>query len=271
MSTDLESDLASLTSTKEGDKGTLPKLFGSEMERHAPIWKLYKKAAAHRDSRILRTWNSSIDTLLIFAALFSAVVTAFIIESYKLMQPDYAELTFKLLASNTEHHVAGAPFRVSASARSVNCLWITSLVFSLSTSLLGILVKQWLADYDTMVQEESMLSCAMRQNRYDSLVRWRLPEIVSWLPVLLHASLFLFLAGLVIFLFPLDPSTASLGLMLTVLVSSSYFAATLSPIIWVDSPYATPVTSQLARLFAYCRIPYPDSWPRFDHHKSLAR
>lgn len=191
------------------------------------------------------------------------------------MQPDYAELTFKLLASNTEHRVAGAPFRVSASARSVNCLWITSLVFSLSTSLVGILVKQWLADYDTMVQEESMVSCVMRQNRYDNLVRWRLPEIVSWLPVLLHASLFLFLAGLVIFLFPLDPSTASLGLVLTILVSSSYSAATLLPIIWVDSPYATPVTSQLARLFAYCRTLYPDSWPRalsrFDHVKSLAR
>ncbi|KZV83050.1 hypothetical protein EXIGLDRAFT_583946, partial [Exidia glandulosa HHB12029] len=56
-------------------------------------WKIYAREAKNYDDDIIRAWNASLDTLLIFAGLFSAVSTAFIIESYKFMQPDYAQLT----------------------------------------------------------------------------------------------------------------------------------------------------------------------------------
>ncbi|KZW01899.1 hypothetical protein EXIGLDRAFT_598377, partial [Exidia glandulosa HHB12029] len=79
------------------------------------------------------------------AALFSAVVTAFLIESYRFMQPDYTELTYRAL-TGTLSPKQGAT--ASSSVRAVNCIWVVSLVTSLFTSLVAILAKQWLVAYD---------------------------------------------------------------------------------------------------------------------------
>ncbi|KAF8899338.1 hypothetical protein BD779DRAFT_1431892, partial [Infundibulicybe gibba] len=43
--------------------------------------------AGQFDKEFCGGWNSEIDSLLTFAGLFSAVVTAFTVESYKLLQP----------------------------------------------------------------------------------------------------------------------------------------------------------------------------------------
>ncbi|EJD47801.1 hypothetical protein AURDEDRAFT_62010, partial [Auricularia subglabra TFB-10046 SS5] len=117
------------------------------MADSARIWKIYVDEASRYDGTMLKDWNSSIDTLLIFAGLFSAVSTAFIVEAYKLMQPDYTELTFQALLANSSHPFVPAPFEVSGAARIVNCLWIASLIASLFTALVGILAKQWLSAY----------------------------------------------------------------------------------------------------------------------------
>ncbi|KAI0631322.1 hypothetical protein C8Q77DRAFT_1025935, partial [Trametes polyzona] len=39
----------------------------------------------------MEQWKSELDTLLVYAGLFSAVLTAFNVESYRLLQPDGAE------------------------------------------------------------------------------------------------------------------------------------------------------------------------------------
>ncbi|KZV87623.1 hypothetical protein EXIGLDRAFT_620449, partial [Exidia glandulosa HHB12029] len=119
------------------------------MQRDARIWKIYSDLAPKQDEDMLRAWNQSLDTLLIFAGLFSAVSTAFIIESYKTMQPDFAELTFQAinaLASGNKSNTSSV-FVVSNTARAVNCLWISSLLVSLFSALVGILAKQWLASW----------------------------------------------------------------------------------------------------------------------------
>ncbi|KZV86771.1 hypothetical protein EXIGLDRAFT_598958, partial [Exidia glandulosa HHB12029] len=51
-----------------------------------------KEANAH-DTALLDGWSSTLDILLIFAGLFSAVATTFVIESYELLQPDSAAYT----------------------------------------------------------------------------------------------------------------------------------------------------------------------------------
>ncbi|KAF8870134.1 hypothetical protein BD779DRAFT_1417289, partial [Infundibulicybe gibba] len=42
-------------------------------------------------------WNSEIDSLLTFAGLFSAIVTAFTIESYQWLQPSPQDATNQIL------------------------------------------------------------------------------------------------------------------------------------------------------------------------------
>ncbi|EJD45031.1 hypothetical protein AURDEDRAFT_20144, partial [Auricularia subglabra TFB-10046 SS5] len=69
------------------------------------------------------------------AGLFSAVTTAFIIESQQDTEPDYARLTFLVLNATA----AGVPFTpepfvLDPSVRTINCLWIASLMLSLTAA-----------------------------------------------------------------------------------------------------------------------------------------
>ncbi|KZV79385.1 hypothetical protein EXIGLDRAFT_757013 [Exidia glandulosa HHB12029] len=67
------------------------------MSENARVWTVYRDEAAIRDEAMLDGWNKTLDILLIFAGLFSAVATAFIVESYKLLQPDYTEYAARAL------------------------------------------------------------------------------------------------------------------------------------------------------------------------------
>ena len=81
-----------------------------------------------------------------------------------------------------------------------------------------------------------------------------IPWAVEGLPTLLHLSLFLFFAGLAIFLFSVDvevftPVVCWIGLFLTV-----YGLITLLPLLRQDSPYYTPLSKPA--WFLYASIPY---------------
>ncbi|EJD41492.1 hypothetical protein AURDEDRAFT_29088, partial [Auricularia subglabra TFB-10046 SS5] len=95
------------------------------------------------------------------SGLFSAVSTAFIIESYKTLQPDYTQyLANTLFDVLNTRNVSGdldlrrltlpAPSAFTSSPASfwINGLWFTSLVMSLTVALLCILAKQWLDEYN---------------------------------------------------------------------------------------------------------------------------
>ncbi|KAF8878733.1 hypothetical protein BD779DRAFT_1400008, partial [Infundibulicybe gibba] len=60
-------------------------------------WKKVYEKVGQFDKEFCGGWNSEIDALLTFAGLFSAVVTAFTVESYKLLQPDAQDMTNRIL------------------------------------------------------------------------------------------------------------------------------------------------------------------------------
>ncbi|EJD45082.1 hypothetical protein AURDEDRAFT_64769, partial [Auricularia subglabra TFB-10046 SS5] len=79
------------------------------------------------------------------AGLFSAVTTAFIIESQQDTEPDYARLTFLVLnATNAGVLFNDEPFVIDPSVCTVNCLWIASLMLSLTAALIAIMGKDWI-------------------------------------------------------------------------------------------------------------------------------
>ncbi|KAF8188633.1 hypothetical protein BJ912DRAFT_851078, partial [Pholiota molesta] len=51
------------------------------------LWEILLKPALDADTTRCDAWKDEVSALLIFAGLFSAVVTAFVIESYKFLQP----------------------------------------------------------------------------------------------------------------------------------------------------------------------------------------
>ncbi|KAJ7082986.1 hypothetical protein C8R44DRAFT_722257 [Mycena epipterygia] len=46
----------------------------------------------------VENWKSDMDGILIFAGLFSAILTAFLIESYKTLSPDQSAIAIAVLA-----------------------------------------------------------------------------------------------------------------------------------------------------------------------------
>ncbi|KAI0259011.1 hypothetical protein BC834DRAFT_834322, partial [Gloeopeniophorella convolvens] len=62
------------------------------------IWKLYGAESDKYDRALVEGWKGHTDSMLILTGLFSAVVSAFLIETYKTLQPDSGTQTVTLLA-----------------------------------------------------------------------------------------------------------------------------------------------------------------------------
>ncbi|THH32247.1 hypothetical protein EUX98_g1952 [Antrodiella citrinella] len=218
-------------------------------------WSACSQAMKHFDEVTIKGWKEDIDTLLVFAGLFSAVLTAFIVEIYKQLQPDPATLTVEILqqisvilvSRDTSQNVTNQDLLPASTASPppswairVNTVWFTALVFSLIAALIGIIAKQWLRGYITGMSTSSRESVRLRQYRHDGLVRWRVAEIIGVLPVLLQIALVLFLYGLLELLWTLDNTVASVVTVVTVISLSFYFSTIVAPAFSPNNPFKSP-------------------------------
>ncbi|KAJ7795546.1 hypothetical protein B0H14DRAFT_2468168, partial [Mycena olivaceomarginata] len=64
----------------------------------AKLWAVYISEAEKYDKALVEGWKSDMEGLLIFAGLFSASLTAFLIESYRSLTPDQGAITIAVLA-----------------------------------------------------------------------------------------------------------------------------------------------------------------------------
>ncbi|KAA1478551.1 hypothetical protein DENSPDRAFT_861878 [Dentipellis sp. KUC8613] len=194
---------------------------GECMGPNARVWKVYLDEAKMMDDDMVEAWKDTIDVLLVFAGLFSAVVTTFVVQSSQSLQPDYSQVSARLLtelvglqramANGVSPSVvpvsqqnATSGFQVAASDQWVNRLWFISLAFSLATALISVLVKQWLQYYVSPISGTGQQKAHIRHFRYTGLEKWHVSEIVGFLPIFMHIALLLFFIGLVLFLVPLD-------------------------------------------------------------------
>ncbi|QRV99369.1 activating signal cointegrator 1 complex subunit 3 [Ceratobasidium sp. AG-Ba] len=194
--------------------------YGAELSPDARIWPTYVDEAKAWDEEMVDGWNRSLDVMLIssypvevFAALFSAVSTAFVIESFRTLQPDptltsvnaLLEITqlLRTIANTTSAaSTAIGPdpdnFTPSSLAIWINALWFLSLALSISVSLIAMLAKQWCYSYMSNRHGQPYIQARNRQKRLEELQRWKMPEILAFLPSLIHLSLFLFFIGLIL-------------------------------------------------------------------------
>ncbi|KAJ7115684.1 hypothetical protein C8R44DRAFT_709055 [Mycena epipterygia] len=124
----------------------------------AKIWAIYVGEADKYDKALVESWRSNMDSILIFAGLYSASLTAFIIESYKTLTPDSGDLSYQVLtqislqilatSEGTTFTPAQTPtFVVPTAALVCNALWFISLGLSLSCALIATLVEQWSREF----------------------------------------------------------------------------------------------------------------------------
>jgi hypothetical protein len=126
----------------------------------------------------------------------------------------------------------------------VNALWFLSLVISLTCALLATLLQQWARRYLKITQSRYSPHKRARIRAFfsEGVEKCLLPWAVETLPTLLHISLFLFFAGLVLFLCKVNLTIFKLVLSWVGLCTALYGCITCMPIIRHDSPYYTPLS-----------------------------
>ena len=126
----------------------------------------------------------------------------------------------------------------------VNALWFLSLVISLTCALLATFLQQWARRYLRVTQSRYSLHKRARIRAFfaDGVKKLLLPWAVETLPTLIHISLSLFFAGLVVFLWNVDLTCFKLVLSWVCICSTLYGCITLMPIFHHDSPYYTSLS-----------------------------
>ncbi|KAL1724933.1 hypothetical protein EV714DRAFT_222247, partial [Schizophyllum commune] len=200
------------------EKRYAPDAYGDELNPDARVWNVYNDEARVADGREMRGLKDTIDNLLIFAGLFSAVVTTFVAQSSTKLEPDYAQITASLtyeLVLRQRASAASSPAddvplsQLSFDSETykgtdlwVNGLWLTSLTMSLLIALAAVLARQWIQSFESAFDVMSGYSidvATTREYRRDGFRRWRVKLIIRFLPVLLNVALLLFLTGLAVF------------------------------------------------------------------------
>ena len=119
-----------------------------------------------------------------------------------------------------------------------------SFVISLTCALLATLLQQWARRYLKITQSRYSPHKRARIRAFfaEGVEKCLLPWAVDALPTLLHLSLFLFFAGLVVFLCNVNLTIFKSVLSWVGLCTALYGCITCMPIIHHDSPYYTPLS-----------------------------
>ncbi|KAJ7510905.1 hypothetical protein B0H11DRAFT_1789957, partial [Mycena galericulata] len=158
------------------------------------------KLADEHDKEFQQKYSTDLDTGLIFAGLFSAVSSAFIIQ----IQPAVA----------SEH-----PSLVVIS----QSLLYFSLITTLLAALLAVLGKQWVMYYQAAGSRGSIEERGLeRQRKLDGLRKWKFDAVLQTFPVLLQLALFLFSLALTLYLWNSNRAIAIIVLVLTSFGLASY-------------------------------------------------
>ncbi|KAH9925999.1 uncharacterized protein B0H18DRAFT_876759, partial [Fomitopsis serialis] len=173
--------------------------------------KLADTAWAYEKDRVER-WRNEINTFLVFAGLFSAVLTAFVVQYYAVLlpAPDFNTAILELISAQLGNAVTNAVVAAAnasnpapvpmiltntsstsfkfpsppAAPRWIAALWFVALVFSLSAASVGLAVNQWLNFHAT---EQAGLQDASQkvwtwQLRRHALDKWQVEYMVGILP-----------------------------------------------------------------------------------------
>ncbi|KAJ7573053.1 hypothetical protein C8J56DRAFT_527941 [Mycena floridula] len=238
---------------------------GPVKESNGTLPGCYVREAKIYDEGMVARWKVLMDGLLLFAALFSAVVTAFIIEGYKTLSPDPSAMTVVLLyhisqqlstiTNTTELNISLPDLNSSPTLAIItNVFWFLSLALSLTCALTATLIEQWASDYVRTIErrEAPAIKARIRAYLFEGVENSNVAAIVEGTPLLLHASLFSFFIGLIFFLHPISNIITFLAAGILAAFGIAYLSATIAPLIDTASPIRTPLTT-LVLQFSFAR------------------
>ncbi|EJD44734.1 hypothetical protein AURDEDRAFT_166219 [Auricularia subglabra TFB-10046 SS5] len=210
-----------------------------QLSEDARFWKVFRTEATSYDRNDdAHQRDETLGDLLVFAALFLGVITAFVIQAYPSFVGKDSEREPSPLA-DSKGEKSNPPLVMWVMLG----LWLVSLILSLVVSFFCILVKQWLQDYTMRLAAETpnARQWALRRASYlRALQLWRIDTIVPQvLPLLLHIALFLFAIGLNIFLSALKSPISWIICAITATAGTVYVACSLASIHWGTARIST--------------------------------
>ncbi|KAK7031902.1 hypothetical protein R3P38DRAFT_2521618, partial [Favolaschia claudopus] len=198
-------------------------------DKKTTFWNGYMILANEYDKEFLQKYGTDLDTSLIFAGLFSAVASAFIIQ----IQPEFES----------------TPHLLTVIAQSL--LYI-SLGSTLLAALLAVLGKQWLMYYSAAGERGTIGARGLeRQRKSEGLQKWKFELIMQTFPLLLQFGLFLFAAALSVYLWKIHHILAGIVLGITAAGTMAYLALLVSAIFFNDSPFQTPLAPFLRTMLSF--------------------
>jgi hypothetical protein len=135
----------------------------------------------------------------------------------------------------------------------VNALFYASLGVMILAAFVAMLIKSWVREFDRGLRAMTLPEqrAKTREFRYLGMERWKLPEMVGILPLLIQISLFLFSIGLIFFLFHI--SWPSFGVTTGIFgVGVLYYTITTSISVFVtSSPFHSPLSRTLGMVYRH--------------------
>ncbi|KAG9054790.1 hypothetical protein FS842_004112 [Serendipita sp. 407] len=206
---------------------------------------LYNAHNASRDINFIAGCNQTMDTLLVFAGLFSAIVTAFIIQNQQLLDADQDRtnelLVLMILQLNRTTIIP--PTRSSPSGSTVaNVIFFASLSITLIAALAAMLVKQWVQAYgvESLVGRSARETARSRARSWRGVERYSLNAFIAVIPMLLHIGLAIFFIGILVWSYEgIDGKTfytiiavVGLGLLVYVVLGTAVCFDQTGPFKW---------------------------------------
>ena len=245
------------------------------VDSSGPIFSMYMEMADEEDKKLAESWKADAEGILVFVrlhlllscfrpihesqtGLFSAAVASLISVSIQDIQQNpqdtsnfYLENIYQLLAKSNQSNISISlptsppQFSPPTFAVWVNSLWFLSLAISITCALLATLLQQWARRYLKVTQIRSSLHKRARIRSFfaEGVEKSLLPLAVEALPTLIHVSLVLFFAGLVVFLWNVNLTIFKVVLSWISICTALYGCITLIPIFRHNSPYYSPLTS----------------------------
>lgn len=187
------------------------------------------------------------------AALYSGILTSFVIGSMSLLQEDNTDTTRAILLVITQqlanHSIPPfqpEPFTAPDWAVRVNIYFFFSLSLSLVTALAAVLALQWVGSYDRGLSQSSPEDRAVqREFRVQGVEKWRLDQIVGFLPALIFLSLFIFFIGVADWLWHIHHGVAAVIISGAVVGALFFTVTTVISIVDVGAPFRSPLSRSL--------------------------
>ncbi|KAH9009468.1 hypothetical protein EDB85DRAFT_1896990 [Lactarius pseudohatsudake] len=211
-----------------------PRGMSNFVDGSGPIFSMYLDRATEEDEKMVEGWKADAEGILVFTGLFSAAVASLISVTIQDIRPNPQDTSNFYLANIYKATLADPGSNISAS------LPASPPQFSPPKYA----VWQWARRYLKVTRPRYSLHkrARIRAFFFEGVDKFLLPWAVDALPTLLHVSLFLFFAGISVFLWNVDLTIFKSVVSWIGICTALYGCITFVPIFHHDSPYHTPLS-----------------------------